>query len=493
MTTTITTTTDQPDSPRRAEQRYWRVIAGMMAAVALATVLVVVRGNTVRIPVSASPVSGEVVSGRARVVLSFPTAMRPESVETRFALDPPVTGKWSWEANGARSERVAQFIPTRPLTPGQTYRAMLTAGAQATNGRTVERATVWQFAVRQPTLLMVRPTGQSGVPQLWSARADGSDARQITRETGGVRDYSPAPDGSRIAYTTPEGKTTALWVIGADGTGRTRLSGAGDPSGYASPAWSPASDVIVYVLRSVVPPGGVPGATPVPAPSTSGNAATLGTSKLWIVTPQGQQLGRLYGRGDEIGFDPVWSPDGTRLAFREQVNAQNVGAVVLFDLSPDPVKIPAGPGSVIAWSPDGTHAAYDESLPDMSGTIRSHIVIVAADGSNPAPLPGGTDRDASPAWSPDGTRLAFTRRTEAATGIVTDIWVSASDGSGAAQLLGGDGQTSSDPAWSPDGQLLVATRFALVGTGGRGLWIVRADGSGARLLLADAERAIWIP
>src|SRR6185312_11898540 len=150
----------------------------------------------------------------------------------------------------------------------------------------------------------------------------------------------------------------SLWAINLDGTGRTRLSPANDPSLYASPAWSPAGDVIVYTLRSVVPSGAPPS---ISAVNSAAPAATIGTSKLWAVAPDGRSLGRIYGRGDEVGFDPVWSPDGARLAFRGQVSDNNASTVLLSDLSADPYSLPAGPGSRITWSPDSGRAAFDES------------------------------------------------------------------------------------------------------------------------------------
>jgi len=479
-----------PKAASKNEGRYWAGALGFLALVVAATVGIAVRGSTVGIDVTATPAPNAVVSGRSRIVLTFPTAMRTESVEGRLTVVPEtatgagdaVRGHWTWETGATRSDRVAQFIPTAPLTPGVTYRVTLPRGATATNGRSVQGDRSWSFAVRAATLLFLRvnPTDRAAGRQLWSADADGGNLRQITQEPGGVLEFSPAPDGARIAYTTQEGpQITALWAINSDGTGHTRLSPTGDPSGYATPAWSPAGDVIAYVLRGVIPNG------------TGG--ITLGTSKLWAVTPDGNALGRIYGRGDEVGFAPVWSPDGTHLAFREQVDAQNNAAVVLSDLSPNPVKIAAGPGSRIAWSPDGTRAAYDENTPDSGSGGGSRVVIVSADGAAQYTL-GGADA-AAPDWSPDGTRLVFASRAMRADGSPTvDIAVARVDGiGGVRRLFGGDGLTSADPAWSPDGQTIIATRFSARTGDDRGLWRVDADGTDARLVIAGGERAVWVP
>lgn len=508
MSNTHTHSPPEIAPPERApERRFWAGALGFLALIALATAGIVLRGSTVGIGVVATPNPGATVSGRARIVLTFPTAMHTDSVESRLTVVPEtsvptvstggaVRGHWSWEANGVRSEQVAQFIPEAPLALGATYRVTFARGATATNGRAVTNAISYSFTVRLASLLFLRadPTGKvgtvgavgkTGTLQLWSADANGGNARQITHEPESVQEFTPAPDGSRIAYTTQAGpQTTALWAINSDGTGHTRLSPAGDPSSYATPAWSPVGNVIVYVLRGVVPDGR--------------GGVTLGTSKLWAVTPDGKALGRIYGRGDEVGFAPVWSSDGTHLAFREQVDAQNISAIVLSDLSPDPVKVPAGPGNRIAWAPDGTHVAYDESIPasgNAAATGGNRIVIVAADGSAPHVL-GATDAS-TPDWSPDGTQLVFASRAQRADGTLTTdiavINVNARGNNGVRRLLGGDGLTSADPVWSPDGQTVIATRFSTQTGNDRGLWQVHSDGTAARLIVSGGEHAVWVP
>ena len=129
------------------------------------------------------------------------------------------------------------------------------------------------------------PGGAPNPHNLWTANADGSGPRQITNEQGDVLDYAAAPDGSRIAYVVRESQqATSLWAINLDGTGRIRLSPANDPSLYASPAWSPAGDVIVYTLRSVVPSGARPSISAVDGAAPSGDD--------WHVETLGGRAGR---------------------------------------------------------------------------------------------------------------------------------------------------------------------------------------------------------
>ncbi|GEM_PF-3687606 len=480
-----------PAAPRSpTDRRFWRGALGLIVAIAAAIGLVILRGSTVNISMTTTPPNGTLISSKTLIGLTFPTAMQPQSVESRLTIAPALAGRWSWDLNGVHSDRVVWFIPAQPPTVGMTYRANLTKGAQATNGRSVAHDTVWSFTIRPPSLLFLRatPGGPSNIRNLWTANADGSGLRQITNEPTGISEYDAAPDGSRIAYIVPERRTTALWVINLDGTGHTRLSPANDPSLYASPAWSPAGDVIVYTLRSVVPTGSPPSI----ASSGASQAVTIGASKLWAVAPDGRSLGRIYGRGDEVGFGPVWSPDGTRLAFRGQVSDTNASTVVLSDLAADPYTIPAGAGSRISWSPDSDRAAFDETVPDANGSVTNRIVIATINGNGTQILLGNqAGQESEPTWSPTGDRIAFLRQASGTP--TTDLWVANLDGSGLTRLLGGDSQSLEMPAWSPDGTTLVVSRTITATGTEAGIWIVGADGRNAHQLIADGERVTWIP
>ena len=484
-------TTAVPAPPRpQTERRFWLGALGLIGVILALIGLVILRGSTVGVGVTTTPASGATISGRTLIGLTFPTAMQPDSVVSHLTIDPPVAGNWSWEQNGARSDHIVQFIPLQPLAPGVTYRATLRKGARATNGRAVLRDNVWSFTIRPSSLLFLRatPGAPPAIRNLWTANADGSGPRQITNEPAGVLEYTTSPDGARIAYTTPEQqRATALWAINLDGTGRARLSPVGDPSIYGSPAWSPAGDVIVYTLRSVVPTG----AGSSISSSGSSQAVTIGASKIWAVAPDGRALGRIYGNGDQVGFDPVWAPDGTRLALRGQVNDNNASQVVLSDLSANPYSVPAGPGSRITWSPDSSRAAFDESVPDTRGNVTNRIRVVSVNGGEEIFLGKGAGRESAPAWSPDGNRLAFLRQNPDSP--ATDLWVANLDGTGLTRILGGDGLSSQMPVWSPDGGTLVASRANLSTGADAGIWIVGADGSGAHAVIPDGERASWIP
>src|SRR5947207_1505958 len=115
----------------------------------------------------------------------------------------------------------------------------------------------------------------------------------------------------------------------------------------------------------------------------------------------------------------------------------------------------------LAWSPDGSRLAFVD-LVDASGTSgRVHLEVVNGDGTRRHDISGdytAVTEDASPAWAPDGKRVAYLAGHE--SGL--DVWIAQADGSGNRNVLGRDAHGSFDagPTWSPDGDLLaVAERF----------------------------------
>ncbi len=148
-------------------------------------------------------------------------------------------------------------------------------------------------------------------------------------------------------------------------------------------------------------------------------------------------------------FDPVWSPDGKRIAFRshrdgnEEVYRMNADGSDQQNLT----NAPGGDYSP-AWSPDGEWIAF---MSDREG--NNNVWVMRPDGSDPhqvTDLPGISEY---PTWSPDGSRIAFHctfGKILATRAGDFEICVVNVDGSGLIQLTDAPGE-SKLPAWSPDG------------------------------------------
>lgn len=138
------------------------------------------------------------------------------------------------------------------------------------------------------------------------------------------------------------------------------------------------------------------------------------------------------------------------------------------------------------WSPDGTKIAF-ESYRDG----QAEIYVMNANGSGQTRLTAQGDFDGMPTWSPDGTKIAFVSRR---TGGYR-IWVMNANGTNQVQVS--TQAYSFRPQWSPDGTQ-IAFDADSDGDGWQDLWRMNADGSGQvkvydPLGTTDAWAGSWSP
>jgi Tol biopolymer transport system component len=177
---------------------------------------------------------------------------------------------------------------------------------------------------------------------------------------------------------------------------------------------------------------------------------------------QGDNLRRLTDNAAS-DFAPAWSPDGKKIAFTSNRDGNSEIYVMDADVCdagalrdpgcPDPevTRLTDNPASdqVPIFSPDGTKIAFQSARDG-----NQEIYVLNADGSGaPTNLTNNPALDSLPDFSPDGTRLTFGSTRD---GGDVDVWAMNADGSDPVNLTPTLTTTNDRwSAWSPDGTKIV--------------------------------------
>jgi Tol biopolymer transport system component len=267
----------------------------------------------------------------------------------------------------------------------------------------------------------------------------------------------PGANG-KIAFQGCGTPDCGIFAINPDGTGRTQIThgtitgvgGHGIPFFIAdsAPAWSPDGKRIVFVGER---------------PDAQGEI----------------RIANADGTGDTgLGFhggDPVFSPDGTKLAFDAFSNTNGnfidgIGTIGIDGSGLVPLTAP-GEGRVPDWAANGKIAFSGNG---KVGDASPQLYSMNADGSNQTQLTFAFldthgQSSFSPSWSPDGTKLAFVFTFLGSPG---EIYSMNADGTGKTNLTNDPSSNDQEPVWSPDG-----SKIAYENRSNGQIMVMNADGT----------------
>jgi TolB protein len=243
--------------------------------------------------------------------------------------------------------------------------------------------------------VLVYCSDSSGNFEIWTMNADGSAQRQVTHLAGRVLFPDMSPDNKHIVFAGSVGDdaNTDVYVVDtADGghlTALTSCKGASEGCANDYPSWSPDGKHIVFIHQD-----DYVNDQPV-------------NEQVWLMNADGTDKHQLTSGSDPKDQLPSWSPDGKRIVYAAGVgDSEGIWSIFVDGtkpvqlsgcLSTDPKPCAAGSDFGPVWSPDGTRIAFLRFFGAVGASDRP-VYVMNADGTGQQRLAEGTILQSVPAW-----------------------------------------------------------------------------------------------
>jgi hypothetical protein len=463
-------------------------------------------------------------------------APNAEAIQSTVAA---VVGKNQPAANPAPTP-----APSAGRTPEagaiQTPSPAADAGNPQAQGSSATPAQGSSPAAARGTIAYVR-----GGTEIRLVEADGSNDRRLwtheyAKEGSAIHDLAWSPDGKELAFSSSHMNVASfyhadLYAVGADGKGFRKITNAPDhgeltryPKGSVSvtvrneqPVWKQAQASVgtffVYVVgadepQAVVLPPGSSRTLVFKSVADFGDHAqpvvAMYGQHRWFIPGVDVKAGRaitgpaLGISGDGIplfgAFRPVWRSDGSRLSYRDglclvnTVPARPAPGEIVFD------KLFGGepPPGACAWDWGPTPALADQIIYSANGDEEgSTIQRLREGGTHPGAKlhvfsEAGSQLVADLRWLPDGSGFLYAFPDYAYENGNLFRYDFATKR--ATQLTKFEGEYARAFDVSPDGQWVVFERAKKMDDDeGVDLWLMRTDGTGARLFVRNGLAPSW--
>jgi Tol biopolymer transport system component len=278
------------------------------------------------------------------------------------------------------SNNTPAWSPTRQQVAYTAYRAELRSEIHILNLSGVKQASTSSSYDKNPVWSsdgrMAFTSFRDVNYEIYVMNADGSAQTNLTHNPAYDADPAWSPNGRRIAFVSNRDDNGEIYVMNDDGSAPRRLTH--NLVSDTHPVWSPDGQRIAYV-------------------SDEG-----GNSEIYVINADGSGQTNLT-RTPADDTDPIWSPDGAQLAFasyrsgNSEIYVVNVPNELPVENLPTPTNLTqnAAYDWNPVWSPDGKRLAF---VSDRDGNFE--IYVMNADGSDQKNLTQNSSADTDPVWRP---------------------------------------------------------------------------------------------
>lgn len=260
---------------------------------------------------------------------------------------------------------------------------------------------------------------------------------------------SAVPDGPRLAFTAVGTLTRSGFTVRTMGveSPRPRVTVRGSdhgvvPNPLSGVAWSPDGSKLAFT-------------------GSKGNKRGI-----YVVRADG--TGARFLRGTENGTNPVFSPDGSRIAF---ARGGNHGLALILSSTPWIANIDgSGARRLLGWHKNVTYTPSSFSADGSTLAVtrskfaseESKIVLIRLDRRGARTL---VERASEPEFSPDGSRIVFVKHSIKRNGMFNvthkDLFTMSVDGKRVRRLTRTPWVAETHPSWDPSGQRLAFNSFRI--------------------------------
>ena len=258
---------------------------------------------------------------------------------------------------------------------------------------------------------------------IWMVNWEGTRDVQLTSGANG--DSSPrwSPDGNYLAFLSarPAGAKKQIWLLDRLGGEARQLTSVKDDIGAY--LWSPDGSRIVLEMSASEDDALSPKA---PKPividryhfkhDVDGYLTASSRARLYLFEVKTKKLEPLTTDKNVRRHHPVWSPDGTRIAYisNHEKEPDQTGTDDIFVIEARPGAVPAkiatsySPnGQHLSWSPDGKLIAFLRGAePKYDAYKQDSLIVVPVAGGAPRVLGEKFDRSVhSPEFTQDGSAI----------------------------------------------------------------------------------------